>query len=141
MPCVLLNMNDQPKTGRLEVPLLRGMIWLVAAVVGLWFVFRASEPRQIGQNLYPYYLGYAAAIFMAFEWGRLFGGIFHEWWAKYVQVFIIVAVPTVALWIIWGAAADPPFSDAVTRSNKAATMFVGWLIPALFGAYSRRRKV
>jgi|SRR6266536_5846592 len=133
-------MNDQPKTGRLEVPTFRGLIWLVASITGLWFVVRAGDPRQIGENLYPYYLGYAAAIFLAFEWGRVFGGLFYEWWANYIQVFISVAVPTIVLWFIWGAEATPPFSDAVTRSNKAATMFVGWLIPALFGAYSRQRK-
>jgi hypothetical protein len=71
-------MNDQPKTGRLEVPTFRGLIWLVASITGLWFVVRAGDPRQIGENLYPYYVGYAAGIFLAFEWGRVFGGLFYE---------------------------------------------------------------
>lgn len=96
-------MNDQPKTGRLEVPTFRGLIWLVASITGLWFVVRAGDPRQIGENLYPYYVSYAAAIFLAFEWGRVFGGLFYEWWANYIQVFISVAVPTIVLWFIWGS--------------------------------------
>lgn len=130
-------MNDQPKTGRLEVPMFRGFIWLVASIAGLWFVLRAAEPRQIGENLYLY-VGYAAVIFLAFEWGRVFGGLYNEWWANYIQVFISVAVPTFALWLLWGAEATPPFSD-LTKSNTAATLFVGWLIPALYGAHSRQR--
>ena len=56
-------MNDQPKASRLEVPIFRGLIWLLASITGLWFVVRAGDPTQIGQNLYPYYVGYAAAIF------------------------------------------------------------------------------
>ena len=135
----LLNMNDQSRSGMLEVPIFRGAIWLIASLAGLWFVFRGADPTQIGENLYLNYFGYAAAIFLAFEWGRVFGGLYNEWWANHIQVFISVAIPTFALWIIWGAEATPPFSDSVTRSNTAATLFVGWLIPALYGAHSRQR--
>lgn len=132
-------MSDQSRGGLLQVPIFRGAIWLIASLGGLWFVFRGADPTQIGENLYPYYFFYAVALFFAFEWGRVFGGLYNEWWANYIQVFISVAVPTFALWVIWGAEATPPFSDSVTRSNSAATLFVGWLIPALFGAYSRQK--
>ncbi|HEY7320651.1 MAG TPA: hypothetical protein VIE89_24055 [Candidatus Binatia bacterium] len=88
--------------------------------------------------MYPYYFFYAAALFLAFEWGKVFGGLYNEWWANYIQVFISVAVPTVAFWLIVGTEASPPLSDA-TRANIAATLFLGWLIPAFYGVYSRQR--
>ena len=131
-------MNDQPKMGRLEAPVFRGVIWLIASLGGLWFVFRRADPTQIGENLYPYYFFYAAALFLAFEWGRVFGGLYNEWWANYIQVFISVAVPTFAFWLIFGTEAGPPLSDA-TKANIAATLFLGWLIPALYGVHSRQR--
>jgi hypothetical protein len=131
-------MNDQPKRGRLEARVFRGAIWLIGSLGALWLVFRRADPTQIGENLYPYYFFYAAALFLAFEWGKVFGGLYNEWWANYIQVFISVAVPTVAFWLIVGTEASPPLSDA-TRANIAATLFLGWLIPAFYGVYSRQR--
>lgn len=140
-------MNDQPKTGRAEFPIVLGFFWFIVSIAGLWFVVRRGDPEQISGDLVLSYVGFLAINFFAFEWGRICGGVFHEWWANYILIFISAAASSIVLWFVWGVNSSQTTRypeiwtiDAVRRSNFAAMLFVVLLIPACYGAYSRHRK-
>jgi glucan phosphoethanolaminetransferase (alkaline phosphatase superfamily) len=148
-------MTDQTRPGQEKFPVAM-FFWFAASIVGLWFVFRNGDPKQIPEYLLLSYVGLQAMNFLAFGLGWSSGGMFHKWWASYIFVFTGAAFLSIAFWWVWWDAniilpamlppspANPPSevlkSDAVTISNLAATLFVVLIIPACCGVYFRQRK-
>jgi hypothetical protein len=136
-------MTEQSRPGRTEFPIIMGFFWFIASTIGLWFVIRAGDPTQITGEFLLLYTAFAAINFFAFEWGRICGHIFYEWWANYILVFISAAASSIVLWFIWGVNSSPKTLwtiDAVERSNFAAMLFLVLIIPACYGVYSQQRK-
>lgn len=148
-------MADQSRPGRENLPI--GMFfWFIASIVGLWFVFRNGDPKQIPDKWIITIVVLQAMNFIAFDWGWTVGGMFHKWWASFIFVFTPAAFLSIAIWWVWWQANitwpallppsinNPPSevlkSDAVTMSNLAAMLFVVLIIPACYGVYFRRRK-
>jgi hypothetical protein len=143
-------MNDEPKMDRKKFPVMWGFLWFFAGVVGLWFVTRNGNIGGIDLNLILIYGAFVAANVLAFQWGWYWGGVYYEWWAGYVTVFISAVVLSVALWVLWYVNVYIPTTrplarnesstiSAATISNLSASLFIVLMIPACYGAYWRQR--
>ena|SRR3989442_488708 len=148
-------MSDQSRPDRDEFPVV-WFVWFIASIVGLWFVIRNGDPRQIPEGWILYYLFFTAITFIAFECGWYCGGMFRQWWACYIFVFSAAASLPIVFWWLWwheniilspmlppklpSPQSEVVKINAVTISNLAATFFVVLIIPACCGVYFRRRK-
>jgi hypothetical protein len=141
--------NDHAKARQPKFPIVLGFFWFITSIAGLWFVVRRGDPEQISGDLVLAYVGFMAINFFAFEWGKICGGVFYEWWANYILVFISAAASSIVLWFIWGfnSIRSTPYPlgeiwtiDAVRRSNFAAMLFLVLIVPACYGAYSQHKR-
>ena len=86
--------------------------------------------------------------FPRFWVGGYWGGVYYEWWASYVMVFISAAALSVALWIFWYVnvyipttlplAPSGSWLNAARISNLSGALFIVLIIPACYGVYRRQ---
>jgi hypothetical protein len=145
----LLDHSARPP-GRTSIPL--GLYaWFLVATLGLWFIVREANPKEIRESWVLYPAGFAAVNWLACEWGRICGRIFEEWWGGYMLVFISVALVTgVAWWFLgeqsmndlWRSNPSAIWTvNATERSNIAGLLFVFLILPAFYGAYWSERTI
>jgi len=132
------------------------LFWFIASLVGLWVIIRNGDPSQIPEGWIFVYLLLAAINFITFDCGWYLGGMFRQWWASYIFVFIAAAFVPIAFWWLWWFhniiipsrlpsklfffESELLKSNAITMSNLAAALFVVLILPACCGVYFRQRK-
>ena len=140
-------MLGHSKGGRERISITLGLyVWFILSIVGFWFIIREADPKQIPGAWVVYYLAFAGVSFLAFEWGRVCGRIYYEWWAAYMLVFVSAVIVTAVFWYVLGERAmgdlwrSNPGAiwtvDAVERSNLAGLLFLFLVIPACSGVNS-----
>ena len=120
----------------------------------VWFLFVAFSDAALPDAIWTPVsaLLKAGIVVVAYMAGRHFAKTYQEGWRNYLLAFYAAGVLALVIWARFGTHvedADPIYGGGETvvdfaptvaqRSNRAFTIFVTLLIPALWGMYKERK--